>query len=229
MRTNQLPNWAARALLNGPVFGSDNDGDEEAGAPATTANPPEEKVESEKPIVIDPDAHAKAVKERDSANSELAALRQEKQEREEAEEAAAAATRSKEENQAKEIGRLTEDNNKLNLVNEQNLLELAILKNKKYEWNDANVAMKLIDRSNVKIDTKTGQVDGVDDALKDLAKQHPYLLRSDKKNDQGNPGGGAGSGLPGQPSGGTPVGNGDSSSKANKRKQMEDRFPVLRV
>ena len=235
MRFDLLPVWAQTALKNGPVFGSEGDegtGDAGAGgaqAGAGTDNKPDEKPEGEKPININPDDHAKAIKDRDSAKAELQALQKEKQEREEADEAAQRATRSKEENQAKEIETLTEDNKALNLVNTENLIELSILKNTKYQWINPQNVTKLIDRSEIKIDAKTGKVEGVDDALKALAKSDPHLLKPSEGNGDGNQNGAGngapGTGVPNQASGGKPGGaGGDSSAKATKRANLVARF-----
>lgn len=224
MRFDALPIWARSLTL----FGSDNEGDGGDGgaAGATVTDPPADKPDSEKPITVDPDEHVRLIRESEQKDAQLAALQQEKQEREEAEEAAKAATRSKEENLEKENGTLREDVQKLTLVNTENLLELAILKNSKYQWENPGIITKLIDRSEVKIDAKTGKVEGVDDALKALAKENPYLLKKTENGTENN--GGAGSKIPGQPSGGTPSSSKDSSAKANKRKAMVDRFgPVL--
>ena len=233
MPFNVLPSWVQVALKSGPVFGSEGEtpsgGDPAGGKPATVDNVPDDKPDADKPVNIDPDEYTRAIQERDNTKNELAALQQEKQQREEQEAQALAATRSKEENLENQVQTLTEDNSKLTLVNTENLLELAILKNNKYEWENHSVAVKLIDRSGIKIDAKTGKVDGVDDALKALAKENPYLLKKAGNGDANPSGGGNPSSLPGQPSGGTPTSSADSSAKANKRKQLENRFQVLRV
>lgn len=222
MQFDALPIWARSLTL----FGSDNEGEEGGAAGATVTDPPVDKPETDKPININPDDHAKLIRERDEKDAQLLALQQEKQEREEAEEQAKAATRSKEENLEKENNTLREDVSKLTLVNTENLLELAILKNTKYQWENPGIITKLIDRSEVKIDAKTGKVEGVDDALKSLAKENAYLLKkTENGSDNDN---GAGTKIPGQPSGGAPSSSKDSSAKANKRKAMVDRFgPVL--
>ena len=232
MRIDLLPTWAQTALKNGPVFGSEGEGEGEGAgageggaAGAGTGNAPDEKPEVDKPININPDDFNKAVKDRDTAQAELAALQAEKQQREDADAAAEAATRSKEENQAKEIEKLTEENKNLTLVNTENLIELAILKNAKYQWVNHDNVTKLIDRSEIKIDAKTGKVEGVEDALKKLAKENPHLLKTNGSNDDGNQNGGFGSGTTQQSSGITPSGaGGDSSTKANKRAAMTARF-----
>jgi hypothetical protein len=230
MRIDPLPTWAATALNSVPVFGSDPDSAPEGDpAGATVTDPPEDKPEADKPVNIDPDDFAKTARERDQAKQELLALQQEKQEREEADAAAQAATRSKEENQAAELESLKKDNQALATVNEYNLLELAVLKNKKFEWNDHTIVQKLVDKSGIKIDVKKGTVEGVDEALKALAKEHPYLLKKSEGNGDGNGSQGTPLGTPANASGGTPAGSKDASAKANKRRELEKRFNVLRV
>lgn len=228
MRFDTLPTWARTALKSAPVFGSDTDdatGGAATGAPAGagTGEPPADKPEADKPIVVDPDEHVRLVQENQKKDAELAALQKEKTEREEAEEAAKAATRSKEENLEKENATLKQDVQNLTLVNTENLIELAILKNEKYQWIKPTQVAKLIDRTGIKIDPKTGKVEGVDEALKSLAKENAHLLK--KADDGGTPAGGPTPGLPGVPSGGTPVGaGGDSSAKANKHAALIQRF-----
>jgi hypothetical protein len=225
------------ALLTGPIFGSDNEGAASGEKPevkadatgaAGTANPPEETTDGEKPININPDDHAKAIRDRDTAKGELAALQQEKAEREEADAAAVAATRSKEENQEAQIKELTESNESYQRVNESNLVKIAILEESKYTWHDTDLISKMIDKSALKIDAKKGTVEGVTDELKRIAKESPFLLKGTKKDQQENSGGESGAGLPGQPSGGTPGGSRDANAQANKRAAMVARFgPVL--
>ena len=220
MEFNALPIWASAI---GRLFGGDPEGEPSGGAAgAGTGTPPEPKPESEQPININPDDHAKAIRERDSAQSELAALQQEKQERDEAEEQARAATRSKEENLTKEVETLQKDNQALSLVNTENLLELAVLKNSKYQWINPNNVVKLIDRSDIKIDAKTGKVEGVEAALKTLAKDSPELLKVAAENENGN--GQQQQSLPGQPSGGTPGSSQDTNAKQAKRNALIGRF-----
>lgn len=226
MRFDALPIWAQTAIVSAPFFGSDGEGEGEA-AGATITDAPDEKPDADKPVNINPDDALKAIRERDQAKTELAALQQEKQERDDADAAAKAATLSKEENLTNENSQLQEAVNKLTLVNTENLLELSVLKNAKFQWQDPTLVVKLIDRADIKIDAKSGKVEGVEDALKTLAKNSPFLLKSESEN-SGDNGGQSGQAIPGQPSGGKPNSSKDSSAKANKRKAMVDRFgPVL--
>lgn len=227
MRIDPLPAWAAMALLNGPVFGSEGEGGEGAPAGAATVeNPPEENPADADKEPVNEEA-AKAIRERDALKAERDALAQEKQEREEAEAQAKAATRSKEENLENENTTLREDNEALIKVNEQNLLKLAIYENTKYQWIDINDVTLLLDRTGIKINAKTGKVEGAEDALKSLAKAKPHLLKPSEDN-QGNSGNGNGAPPSGPAvSGGTPGGNRDASAAANKRKALVERFGTV--
>ena len=234
MRINTLPNWAATALLSGPVFGSDEG--EGAGAetgpdgkPAAVKDDPKPNAEENKAPQLTESQIQKLINDNESAKATISAYEQEKAEREAAAEEAERATRSKEENLTKDVERLTEENGKLKIVNERNLLELEIRRNSKFDWHDVNDVAALIDRTGIKIDAETGKVEGVENALKDLAKTKPHLLKT-KQNQQDNSGNQSGAGFGSGPaSGGVPSGNGDSSAKANRRKQLEGRFPVLQI
>lgn len=62
-------------------------------------------------------------------------------------------------------------------------LENTFLKSNKYKWRNTGAALKLADLSKVRIDEKTGDVFGLDDALKALADDSPWLLEADDGND----------------------------------------------
>ena len=232
MQFDKLPQWAVTALNSGPIFGSedpvgDPPAEKSAEKPAEKSGEPADKtVEENANPQLTPEQIAKLIRENNEAKSNLSAYQKEKEEREAAEEEARRATASKEENLTKDVTRLTEENKTLATINERNLLKLAILENTKFQWNDpADVAL-MIDRTDIKIDPAKGTVDGVNEALKDLAKRKPYMLKPSEEN-AGDTSGGVS--LPGQPSGGKPSNSADSSAKATKRKQLEARFSVLKV
>lgn len=244
MRIDMLPTWARTALKNGPVFGSEGEegsgagdggnggagnGNGQGNAGAGTGSVDKPNAEENQTPQLTESQIQKIIQENASAKTQLAAYEQEKQERIAADEEAERATRSKEENLTKDVQRLTEANEKMKIVNERNLLDLAILRNKTYEWHDANDVAALLDRTGIKIDAETGKVEGVEDALKSLAKAKPHLLKpkADEGNGNGNGGNGIGGITGGAPSGGKP-GTGDGF-KANKRKELENRFNVLKV
>ena len=244
MRFNALPEWAKTVR---PIFGSDGDGEgagagagEGAGAGAgagtgdgkpgaggdgkVTTNAEENKAPQLTQAQIE-----KLIQDNAAAQAEISAYQTEKQEREAAQEEAERATRSKEENLEKDVQRLSEENGQLKIVNERNLLDLAIFRNKSYQWIDEGDVAALLDRSGIKIDAAKGTITGIDEALKKLAKDKPHLLKQKENENNGGGNGGLGTGFQGgMPSGGTPSG-GNDGSKATKRQQLENRFSVLKV
>lgn len=91
----------------------------------------------------------------------------------------------------------------------------------KYTWHDPETALALLDTSEVTID-EGGKVIGLEDAMAKLAKAKPFLL---KQEDKGNSNGGGG-----RPSGSQPPSNGKGggSSDAQKRNELEKKYPALR-
>ena len=231
MRIDLLPLWAQTAVSVKAPFGSE-EGEGPAngeGTPSEAETPsPEIKktVDENQNPQLTPEQIQKILRENAEAKNNVAAFQKEKEEREAAEEKARRATASKEENLTKDVTRLTEENQRLATVNERNILKIAILENENYKWHKASDVEKLIDRSEIKIDTTTGKIDGVESALKALAKDKPYMLKGSEDAGAGNPQ--SGTPVPGQPSGGVPK-SGDDSKKANKRKQLQQRFSVLNV
>lgn len=63
-------------------------------------------------------------------------------------------------------------------------LENAFLKSNKYQWVRPAAALRLADLSKVRIDDKTGDVFGLDEALKALAEDSPFLLVQDAGDDK---------------------------------------------
>lgn len=235
MEFDKYPYWAQEAIRY-PIFGGDpgeegagsdgnGDGDGADGSGASGGKQGGGKtLEENSSPQLTPEQIAKLLRENNEAKANLSAFQKEKEEREAAEEEARRATASKEENLTKDVDRLSKENESLTLVNNRNLVELAILRNNKYQWHDPNLIAPLIDRSVIKLDATTGKVDGIEDELKRIAKDHPFLLKGKDKNEDNN---GGGSSLnAGRPSGGVPTGGGDGS-KATKRQQLEKRFPVL--
>lgn len=232
MQLDKIPAWLAIAK---PIFGSEEGGEAGGEQPAEKTenkvgtgekDDGKKTVEEQGNPQLDPDQIAKLIRENQDSKAQLSAFQQEKEEREAADLELQRANATKEENLERDNQALKEENEQLRTVNERNLLELAILKNAKYQWHNADDVSKMIDRSGIKINVKSGEVEGIEDALKSLAKEKPYMLKKDEQNgdngsSQGKP--------PGQASGGLPGSSRDASGKANKRKALEDRFPVLRA
>ena len=60
-------------------------------------------------------------------------------------------------------------------VNEDLLIRLEFMQDTQYTWKNPKAALRLLDLSDVEI-TEDGEVEGLDDAIKALAKSDPYLL-----------------------------------------------------
>ena len=232
MQLDKIPAWLAIAK---PIFGSEEGGEAGGEQPAEKTenkvgagekDDGKKTVEEQGNPQLDPDQIAKLIRENQDSKAQLSAFQQEKEEREAADLERQRANATKEENLERDNQALKDENEQLRTVNERNLLELSILKNSKYQWHNADDVSKMIDRSGIKINVKSGEVEGIEDALKALAKEKPYMLKKDEQN--GENGGSQGK-PPGQASGGLPGSSRDASGKANKRKTLEARFPVLRA
>lgn len=103
---------------------------------------------------------------------------------------------------------------KLSGTNRTLSLKLAILENPKYKWHDVSDVIANADLSNVEID-EDGNVEGMEESLKALAKKKPYLLA-------GNESGGNGSGPSGQPIGSG--GRGTTEEQRDQRVKSKFRF-----
>ena len=79
-------------------------------------------------------------------------------------------------------GQLKKDFETMLSANEQLRIQLAFVSNTKHQWKDPEAALKLADLSDVEIDDD-GQVEGLDEALEELAKSKPYLLAESKSED----------------------------------------------
>lgn len=69
-------------------------------------------------------------------------------------------------------------------VLDSKFLVWSIQTDTKYDWNDADDVRKFIKDDEIKIDVETGEVQGLDLALKRIAKEKPYLLKA--KEDEGD-------------------------------------------
>lgn len=119
-----------------------------------------------------------------------------------------------------ELEELKKEREKLATANERGAIERAFLKNNKIKWHNPDAALKLVDLSEVEYDPENGDVSGMADAVKKLAKEHPYLVDTgkDSEDDEGGKGG--------TPTGGTP-GTGKPKGRNAERARLVKRFPVL--
>lgn len=83
-------------------------------------------------------------------------------------------------------------NDKLTKSVSRNIIRTAIVENDKLTWHDLDVVMGLLDHDLLDIDAEEGVVDGLDDQLKKLAKDKPFLLKK-KTGGQGSGEDGSGS------------------------------------
>jgi seryl-tRNA synthetase len=97
-------------------------------------------------------------------------------------------------------------------------LENAFLKDNSYKWHNPERALKLVDLSQVEIDSE-GKVSGLKDALKALATSDPYLLANDVKETTDNK----------TPPGTAPGTNGANGTGKPNAAAMTSRFPVMRT
>jgi hypothetical protein len=108
---------------------------------------------------------------------------------------------------------------------ERQLLEVRLhnkfLASNKYTWHDPETALRLLDTADVTVE-EGGKVVGLEEAMAKLAKAKPFLLKQEEK---GNSNGGGG-----RPSGSQPPSNGKGggSSDAQKRTELEKKYPALR-
>lgn len=99
--------------------------------------------------------------------------------------------------------------------NKRLALENAFLKDNTYGWHNPDRALKLVDLSQVEIQSD-GSVAGLKDALKALATSDPYLIK--QQTDDSKP----------QQQGGTaPGNNGNSSTSKPNAAKMVGRLPAL--
>jgi hypothetical protein len=96
---------------------------------------------------------------------------------------------------AKERDEVRAENDKLKTLMDSKFLIWSIETDKKYSWQNAEDVVNFIKSDEINIDVETGTVEGLDLALKRIAKDKPYLLVP-KVDDQQRP-----------PSGAHPVGS----------------------
>lgn len=56
---------------------------------------------------------------------------------------------------------------------------------KLYDWEDADVVYALLDKSELEVDVETGEIEGLEEQLAELAKKKPFLLKSGKRSSKG--------------------------------------------
>lgn len=107
-------------------------------------------------------------------------------------------------------------NDNMSSTNQRLLLEMAVLKDSKRQWYDSSAVIALLDKSVIDIDPESGIIEGIEEALADLAKDKPFLVKTAGQR-QGN--GSSGS----QPNQG---GNGTKQTKEQKKTELAKKWKL---
>lgn len=119
--------------------------------------------------------------------------------------------------ESKDEDKDSSESTRVTAVNEALAIQNAFLMaNTKHEFVNTKAALKLLDVSDLDIE-EDGTVDGMDEAIEALAKDHPYLLKKKAAPAARRTGD--------KPSSTTK--NSEKSAAAKKR-ELEDRYPALR-
>ena len=101
--------------------------------------------------------------------------------------------------------------------NKKSTIERAFLRHNKHKWHDPETALKLVDMSDVTVDDED-KVEGMKEAVDALAKEHPYLLKRDEDEEDGE----------GKPSGAAFGKNKkDDKGKQADREALLKKYPTL--
>jgi hypothetical protein len=178
-------------------------------------------------------ASSRAHSESRALRRELNQLKREKSEREQKDREAELANKSEVERTTVERDDARSERDRLKETVRQQSIELAIIRasHSKYEWADIeDVLNDRTLRGAIEMD-EDGEITGVKEALKDLAKRKPhFLVKKSEGEDEGTkgngsgPSGGNGSGR----SGGNPTGGGQGNGNAQAdRQRLVQMYPAL--
>lgn len=121
--------------------------------------------------------------------------------------------------QAERLKELESSTSTLSERNKGLALENAFLKDNTFKWQSADVALRLADLSNVKIDDK-GKVTGLKEALEALATSSPFLLVPESKEEEEK--------KPAPRSGDAPGSKKKPEGKAAQEAALRQKYPALR-
>lgn len=160
-------------------------------------------------------------------DSELAQIKGKLEERERKE-------RTELENYKADVDKLAAENAELKQALETTSITNAILNNKKFQFHDAVDVLNNLKMSELKVDTKTGQVEGIDLELARVAKEKPFLVLNSAKDDKVEKSQSNGSTKQNQNSGangptGFQPGQGGSSGNGvqESRNSLLNKYPIL--
>lgn len=217
-----------------PIFGADpDDDDDEGGNTAPTPNDMTKKVgKSVNDGSVDDDdgvdedslglseQQRKIMtlsKENKSRRLENKDLRKRIDEFEQAEKKKADENASELEVAAKANQELKAENSRLVESIRQSTLRSAILEDSRYTWQDVDVLVRELNTDAIDIDPETRSVDGLEDELKRIAEEKPFLVKKD--NSQKRDGGGK--------SGHNPRKTQDQDQQATQREELVKKYKVL--
>lgn len=120
----------------------------------------------------------------------------------------------------REHGELAEKVSQLTDQLRQARIDNAFLKDNTHSWHDPGAALRMADLAGVQIDEEGG-VSGLKEALAELAKKNPWMLKPKSEGD-----GDAGTNT-GQAAVGTPPMNGKAGTQRSDRGAQARRFPML--
>lgn len=190
-----LPAWLT-VLAVGPIFGGDDDPDDTDDAGAENADDEEvdeddESDESDEGEEDEPKGKTPEEKLRDSRRKLREERRRNRQLEADLQVALEMAESGEGSNDDDAESDLLEAYHELqnNYSEAISLLEgMAVEKaigNSKHQFEDTETVLALIDAQDLEVDLRTGEVDGLEDQLEDLAKKKPFLLK--KKESKGKP------------------------------------------
>lgn len=114
----------------------------------------------------------------------------------------------------------------------KNLLETAILKDPKRVWHDVTQTIAALPSDDVTVNLDSGEVEGLEEALADVAKEKPFLVKETKGKKKQEQNGSGESGPSNQQrngaSGTNPGGQPLSGNAQTNRNDLVKRIPALR-
>jgi len=100
--------------------------------------------------------------------------------------------------------------------------------NQKVQWRNPKAALRLAELEDLTINDD-GSVEGIDEAVRELIKQHPYLVQEAKAEEEDD----EAKGTKPKPRSGSPVGSGTNKAKKGNGALTDDelraKFPALRI
>ena len=221
-----------------PFFGADGE-DDQSGETDDTVTEDDAQGEDEGDDDDDEDDPVKRKLRKTTRQSirrqkELTAALKEKQELQDKLDAEERKKKNDLDNATGDLAKRDERISNLESLLNKNLLETAILKDAKRTWHDVSQTIAALPEGEVTIDLDTGEVNGLEEALAEVAKEKPFLVKETKgrkKVDQNgstdNPGqGNQQRGSTGYNPGG--AGNQQKNGSQINRDDLVKRIPALR-